>query len=53
MPVDVLTPEDIRRIVPIWSMIPDPRIIGKLVANSVREDNVTAMKDRWFLDQLA
>jgi len=51
-PFSVLTPEDIKRIVPVWSIVPDPRAVAALVVNCVREDNVAAMKDRWFLDQL-
>jgi hypothetical protein len=52
-PFNVLTPDDIKRIVPVWSLIPDPRNVAQLVANNVRENNAHAMKDKWFLDQLA
>ena len=52
-PFDILSPADIKRIVPIWSLIPDPQTAGALVANIVRQNNVAAMKDKWFLDQLA
>lgn len=41
------------RIVPVWSLIPDARIVAELGANIVRENNAGAMKDKWFLDQLA
>ena len=52
-PFDVLTPDDIKRIVPVWSLIPDPKVVAQLVANNVRENNAHAMKDKWFLEQLA
>jgi hypothetical protein len=52
-PFDVLTPDDIKRIVPVWSLIPDPKIVANLVANVVKENSAFALKDKWFLDQLA